>query len=441
MGVNKLLRFFEHDRLSFSMEYPLLGSEIGRNFVFENDSKYKSALSKFYEAGGNYYYSLEHNGIKFKQFVGAIQIHDLTIEILPKVDRDTIGENELWHGVLIDMLKACKKITPRSNQTASLNLKSNSILELYLELYIEELEYLFHVGLIKKYVKQEGNLTALKGALLFGKHIHKNLVHAERFYTRHTIYSHSHILHQVLKQALGICEKLSSSYRLTDRIKRLLLVWPEHKEVRIDLALFEKFNRDRKIIHYKEALYIAKLLLTNFRPDICGGNENVLALLFNMNTLWEEFVYRRLKECADKFGFEVYQQTKVDFWNSTTSTKTVKPDLVMVGRGQTIVIDTKWKQPDEDWPQDNDLKQMLVYKLYYHADEAILLYPNVSNSYCTDGYFNNELHYTTSVQNTFAISDKLNLGCKMGFLNVIENKHLVDEEAFFKNIKIALDIQ
>lgn len=439
MSANKLLRFFEHDRLSFSLEYLLEGTDVEQYFNFENDVRYKNALSRFHEDGGRNFFSLEHNGIKFKQYVGAIQIHDLTIEILPKVDRATNDDKSLWHGLLIDMLKACKKIKPRSNQTASLKLKSNSVLELYLELYVDELEYLIHSGLVKKYTKTEGNLTALKGALLFGKHIQKNLVHAERFYTRHNIYNQAHILHQVLKQALQICDQLSSSYRLTDRIKRLLLIWPEYRTIQIHSGLFEKLYGDRKTVHYYDALTIAKLLLLNFHPDIKGGNDNVLSLLFNMNNLWEEFVYSRLKQCSG-LGFDVYQQTKVDFWNSNSSTKVVKPDLVMVGRGQTIVVDTKWKQPDNDWPQDDDLKQMFVYKLYYHANEAVLLYPNVKDSYCTDGYFNNELHYTTKQHNAFAISDKLQLGCKMGFLNLIEDGKLVDDEKFLENVKLALSL-
>lgn len=438
MGTQKLIRFFEHDRVNFSTTYLLVGQNEGQEFVFEKNKKYQRSLSIYHQNGGSDYFSLEHNGIKFKQFVGAIQVDDLTIEILPKVDREVEGDKVFWHSILLDMLKACKKLKPSSKQSASLNLKHNSILELYLELYVDELEYIFHSGLIKKYKKAEGNLNVLKGALVFSKHIQQNLIHAERFYTRHTEYNQSHALHQVLKQALEICDQLSSSYRLTDRIKRLLLVWPEHKQVQIYPSLFQKFKNDRKSASYHEALVIAKLLLLNFHPDIKGGNEHVLSLMFDMNRLWEEFVYQKLLECSDALGVVIHQQTHVDFWNSEHSTKQVKPDLVLISNGKTVVLDTKWKQPDDFWPNDNDLKQMFVYKLYYYADDAILLYPGIVESNSTVGNFHNELHHTVKHKNNFAINTDLNLGCRMGFLNILVEGKLLDRNSFVENIRLCL---
>jgi 5-methylcytosine-specific restriction enzyme subunit McrC len=44
----------------------------------------------------------------------------------------------------------------------------------------------------------------LKGRLLFGQNIQKNLTHAERFYTSHTVYDPNHYLHQLLLQALTL---------------------------------------------------------------------------------------------------------------------------------------------------------------------------------------------------------------------------------------------
>ena len=96
------------------------------------------------------------------------------------------------------------------------------------------------------------------------------------------------------------------------------------------------------------------------------------------------------------------------------------------------------KCPDEHWPLDEDLKQMLVYKLYYHADEAILLYPSADVSYNTKGRFKNELHYTVHEKNTFAISEKLKLGCGMGFLSLLTKEKLLTKSEFQEKIKLSL---
>ncbi len=434
---NKLVRFFEYDKVNFTDDFPVVNSN--ERFVF--DKKYHEALSSFHQKGGSNYYSLEHRGIKFKQFVGAMQIHDLTIEVLPKIDREKgFGENDktVWHGLLLTMLKECKQLKPKSFQSASLKLRSNSILDLYLELYVCELEYLYHLGLIKKYRKNEGNKNALKGSIIFKKQIQENLVHAERFYTRHTIYDSQHLLHQILRQALELCDQLTSSGFLTDRIKRLLLCWPDGKRTPIYPALFKKFDFDRKSVSYKEALSIAKLLLLNQNPDIKGGGDNVLALMFDMNKLWEEFIYRRLKNHEEDLGYKVYQQTYVDFWNSNLTTKRVKPDLILCYQKKNIVIDTKWKVPTDQHPADDDLKQMLVYKLYYHADEALLLYPHDSSTFVNKGSFENDVHHIGESYGNKALKETLKTSCGMAFLNIADVGNLLQDTQFKEKIEIVL---
>jgi 5-methylcytosine-specific restriction enzyme subunit McrC len=130
-----------------------------------------------YHGNGIPYYKLVYNGIQFNEHVGVIQVGNILIEVLPKADKNPSSNEEYskWKNLLIGMLQTVGSFDIKSTSSSNLKVKPNSILDLYFEMYVKEVEYLLHTGLIKKYNKKEGNVTALKGQLQFSKHIQHNL--------------------------------------------------------------------------------------------------------------------------------------------------------------------------------------------------------------------------------------------------------------------------
>ena len=177
---NSHITVFEHQAIKLNQEI---------DGILFDETRLK-ALQSYYGEKGVPYFNLIHNGVRFNEYVGVIQVGKTIVEVLPKADNTFIGANEKnnWRDILIDMLFAVGLFEIHSPSNSSLKLKSNSILDLYFELFIKEVEYLLHNGLIKQYRKIEGNVTALKGNIQFGKHIQQNLTHQERFYVRHTTY-------------------------------------------------------------------------------------------------------------------------------------------------------------------------------------------------------------------------------------------------------------
>ena len=156
--------------------------------------RHLNALWKLNEYHNFDYFDPIPNGVKFKQYVGIIQVDGLSIEILPKADKDNNSAD--WKGLLLQMLKACGHLKASSAGAANVKRQHLNLLEVYFELYLTEIETLIHRGLVKKYRKNTGNVKALKGKLEFAGNIRYNLVHKERFYTTHQVYDHDHLLHQ-----------------------------------------------------------------------------------------------------------------------------------------------------------------------------------------------------------------------------------------------------
>ena len=399
--MNAPLRFFEYDKVAYKgkWEKPLFKKE------------YYETFENYYNANPETpFFELIPYGVRFKQYVGAIQIGKTTIEVLPKVGKQ--GNEDTWQSVLLDMLKTCNLLTAKQTGEAQLKLRANSVLELYFELFINEIDILCRRGLIKKYQPQSGQKKTLNGPIQFPKNIAKNVVHKERFYINYSTYTKDHLLHQILFEALKVIDLVSNSPLLKDKIGRLKIMFPEVKTLKVSEVHFTKITESRKHVPYEKALSIAELILLNYRPDIKAGHKDLLAIMFDMNVLWEEYVFRILKRKQSK-EFQVLGQRKKLFWGKSQK---IKPDIVLIHKAtnQTFIIDTKWKVLNKNRPSDDDLKQMYVYNHYWKSYHSMLLYPQSNEQQDVLGNFalplNNNEHQ-----------------CQVSFAKVLKNGSLNKE--------------
>jgi 5-methylcytosine-specific restriction enzyme subunit McrC len=387
-------------------------------------------LLEFNDNNNNQYFTGIRDGIQFNNYVGVIQIGGLTIEILPKADKvkATDEDYNTWHGALLKMLKICKHINVTSVSEASLKQRHNSLLELYFEIYLDEVQLLLRSGLIKQYRRHSSNVLSLKGRLNFNKNIQQNLIHQERFYTEHQIYDFENLANQILLKALSILGEMSFNSSLKDRIARLKLNFPEIKEIPIQKSHFDKLKENRKTLVYTQALQIAKMIILNYSPDIRTGQENMLTLLFDMNKLWEEYIYRMLLK-ANYECITVSFQNKQKFWEG----RTIRPDIVLNHQTEfgteTYVVDTKWKVLDinNPKPSDDDLKQMYAYNLYWNAKKSMLLYPHSNSVDESFGKFWKGARTPEENQ------------CKVGFVSVLDENNYLDIKIGEKVIKKLVD--
>ncbi len=378
--MHKNIVTYEHKVLKFTGE--------GKQLTKEQFA----ALEKYHGDKCNYF-TLVHNGVKFNQYVGVIQVGKTTIEVLPKIDNIVLANAEMqsnpWRTMLIDMMRAVANFDTKVTSQSQLKIKPNAILDVYFYMYLEQINYLLYTGLVKKYKSTEGNLTALKGSLHFAKHLQHNVVHQELFYTRHTTYTVEHILHQILYKALLLIQSTSSNTAIQAQVARMLLRFPPMNHIKVTATTFTTIILNRKTEHYKQALDIAKLLLLNYHPNVVQGNNDVLALMFDMNVLWEQFVYVSIKKHSKE---KITKQTTKNFWQSATQktiTVTIKPDIIVqYNNGEKIVLDTKWKNLDLYKPAVEDLRQMYVYQDYFNANKVALLYPGKSANFRTGNYYN-----------------------------------------------------
>lgn len=394
---NKIIQVFEHQSL-----------KVGPNGLKDEELKLLQKFRGDKEDEDFKFYSLINNGVKFKQYVGVLCVGNLQIEVLPKVDKGA-DDKAVWHSNLLTMLKAVYKLkVDVPSQAQQKFIHSNSILDIFIQRFLDEVERLLHIGLVKTYRKVEDNCKALKGKLLVGKQITRNFAHRERFYVSYTTYDYNHICNRIIYKALKLIPYITGNSYVKARANTIRFEFPELNDISIDEGVFNRMEFDRKTEEYRFSMELAKLLLLHYMPNLnSSNNERVLALMFDMNRLWEEYVYivlrRQLKD------YTVLAQSSKEFWHSDKAHNTIRPDIVIMDKGNCVaVLDTKWKCPKDDKPSDADLKQMFVYHEYWKTENTALIYPG-NDTKNIEGHF---------IKDTKAIAK-----CFMFYLPIKSDRH------------------
>lgn len=377
MNDTKVISLFEHQCLRVGEIVD--GTEFG--------TQEYNALVRHYGRDGVPYFSLIHNGIKFNNFVGAVQVGKLLIQVLPKADRADDYEitKAEWRDMLISMILAVKLFDIENPGKSSLRIIPNSILDLYFSIFLRKVRFLLHTGLVKQYRRSTGNVKALKGSINFAGHIRDNLTHQERFFVTHTKYDHQHKLHMILYKTILLLKQINTKPDLQSEIGALLIDFPEMPDLRISESTFSGISYSRKTQAYKDVITIARMLLLRYHPDIKGGRNHVLALMFDMNLLWEKFIHAVLKKHLGT-EYEVHEQRSKKFWRPDKGkTEQIRPDILITHKDKPFILDTKWKNLNGKNPSVEDLRQLYVYGEYFKAEKCALIYPGpgaiISGSY------------------------------------------------------------
>jgi len=159
---------------------------------------------------------------------------------------------------------------------------------------------------------------------------------------------------------------------------------------------------------------LARLIILNYSPDISHGQEKMISLLFDMNNLWEEYIFVKLSEVLQNTNYSIIGQDYKTFIGFNS----LKPDIVIRHQktGETYVIDTKWKIPN-NIANVADLRQIYTYARFWNAQKVMLLYPGnqINNEFV---YFNNEEYLVdgTTIRHQ----------AKLGFVSVLDKMNNLD---------------
>ena len=335
------------------------------NFILKNSDENAPFLRIASGVGGKF--------IQARNYVGVLQTKSgLTIEILPKIANKNDAERS--KAVFIKMLRTLKNFPFKSSNLASLKTQNLPLLEIFISMFLCELEALVKKGIKSDYVALEENLNFLKGKLNINEQIKRNSIHKERFYVGYSEFLSDIKINRIIKTTLKFLYKKSNSSKNQQKIRELLFIFDEVLECEDYKNFFAKLVINRQVKHYEQTLLWCKIFLlgNSFTPH--KGDDLAFALLFDMNALFESYVGNFIKK---SFPCTILQHSEKHLVEDPKSFK-LRPDVFLEGK---FIADTKWKiVSSRDDISQADLYQLYAYGKKHPCDGKLhLIYPKIDD--------------------------------------------------------------
>ena len=325
------------------------------------------------------------HGIKTKSWVGVIKYKNLHLEILPKLisaDANNDGEiSEAERSIilknLIYMLSYTKNLDIKTNDNAKLATEKNPFIEILIREFATSLFESLKRLTPKRYVREEENLNYLKGKIKFSENIRYNCTNKAKFYCEHDEFSENNLLNQLFLFVSTCLYNISNNSYNKKTLKFIINYYSDISFVRFDKFKVSKIKLTRNQELFKKTFKLAKMFVEQTSVDLSKNKFENITLVWDMNKLFEEFVYEILKRQTSLSVSA--QKGKRLLKNVDSKIRNTYVDI-LITKPQKIVVDTKYKELQSIKDFDNkDAFQVITYCLLHNTNKAVLIYPKFDN--------------------------------------------------------------
>ena len=401
------------------------------------------------------------DSIKADSWVGVIKYKKTTIQILPKLispngneeynnkenDNKKDKEKETILKNLIYMLSFTKRLDIKTNEVAKLSKEKNPFLEILIREYANSLFECLKRLTPQRYIREVNNLNYLKGKIKFSENIRYNCSNSAKFYCEYDEYSENNILNQLFLFVSTCLYYVTNNGYNKKTLKFIMNYYSDIELVRFDKFKANKIKLSRNQELFKKPFMLAKMFIENATVDLTKTKIENIILLWDMNMLFEEFVFELLKRNKSEFGDWNFtaQKGKLLFFDSTAksqNTSSQESSLRDSERGvaiqhrmtdvdiyaentktnEKIIIDTKYKKIETLKDISSlDVYQVTTYCLLHGATNGILLYPKWKDDKNVGYKLNTYKEFKTNINIKFKTVNLLHESLKEELKVIIED--------------------
>ena len=376
-----------------------------QKIIYNKNKKIFFKLKKYIKNNNledNYeFFKITKDVIVPQNFVGTIVLDDIQIEILPKIP---LVENNIEAEKIrfLEILQSIDYFKEKIFSNSKIEIIDTSILELFIHLFIEEVEKIIKKGLIYKYVDKNENLNVFKGKLDINSHIKYNFSHKERFFMKFDEFSVNSLENIIIKLTIQKLKKISINPKNKESLNKIGYYFENISILESSIENLKYLTFDRMNVYYRNAIQWAKIFLNNQSSSIFSTNNGEMSsILFPMETIFENYIANKLVNIIQEKSYNqltikvqdnscsIFSSISLNNIKVDNNILRIRPDIVIKNKDakEIFILDTKWKilnkLDDKFKISTEDVYQMLAYvKTYsdrnknkYICKKAYLIYP------------------------------------------------------------------
>jgi 5-methylcytosine-specific restriction endonuclease McrBC regulatory subunit McrC len=319
------------------------------------------------------------------EIVGCIQIGDLRINILPKLDS---AEDERDRNFLINIMSAAGYLSRPLIRPAEVRSSFSDPLEVLISEVASEMDSGLREGIPRRYEEKREELPTVRGRIDLSKLSAR--LPSDRFllpvrYSPLSINNHlARCIKGIATLLLDVTRNSISRQIFRDVILRLSNV-DSRPLVQSDL---ESLSLKASESHWSRLIDIARLLFKGQTPDpTFSGRTRAFSMLFPLQHLFERSMRKILAEALkDSHIFVSHRSTSRFLLKDPSDGSGVvrlRPDYILTGsEGPLAVADAKWKRAKESNASygvvPEDLYQVYVYLARFGVPHAFVFMPKAN---------------------------------------------------------------
>ena len=347
------------------------------------------------------FFKITKDAIVPQNFVGTIPLDDIQIEILSKIP---LVENNIEAEKIrfLEILQSIDYFKEKIFSNSKIEITDTSILEIFIHLFIEEVEKIIKKGLIYRYVDKNENFNVFKGKLDINNHIKYNFSHKEKFFMKFDEFSVDSLENITIKLTIQKLKKISVNLKNKENLNKIGHYFENVSILDGSIENLKYLTFDRMNDYYKNAIQWAKIFLNNQSSSIFSTNNGEIpSILFPMEIIFENYIANKLVNIIQEKSYNqlaikvqdnscsIFSSISLNNVKIDNNILRIRPDIVIKNKDakEIFILDTKWKilnkLDDKFKISTEDVYQMLAYvKTYsdrnknkYICKKAYLIYP------------------------------------------------------------------